>query len=143
MARHGRTFMMAVGFVLVSAGTAQAKDLCLAVPGIASGVIVGKGFKSPGKNQCKPFNGFESNGTHFVAGVGCRSADGDLLRLSFTMYASSSSLPNPMTVFCGIPHPDLTGGTCLAIGGTPSNTADELFEGTSSASAEACTVDVP
>ena len=146
MSRNTASVIVALGLVLGSAPMAAARDLCVTIPGL-SPVIVGKNFYIPMPNRCKPFTGFIAGGQWFGSGAGCTSADGDFFRLSFTAHKSPTA-PAPsatlITVFCSIPRPALTGGSCLYTLSVPSNTDNEWYEGTDSdASAQPCTVEVP
>jgi hypothetical protein len=158
MGRITASLIVALGLVLGSAPMAGAKDLCVTIPGLlttsSGGFVVGKYFTVPQRDRCKPFTGFVvtpgggPGGDWFVSGVGCTSADGGFFRLSFTAYmspaAASSVSANPFTVFCSIPRPSLTGGTCLHTLAVPSHTDNELFDGTEAdAAAEPCKVAVP
>ncbi|MBI3247572.1 MAG: hypothetical protein HYZ50_13800 [Deltaproteobacteria bacterium] len=140
--RHGRTLLMALGFIFASVVPASAKDLC--IDGFFSSPIVGRGFRIPPSNQCKPFNGFTTDGSYFVAGAGCTtSAAGGFLRLSFTAHATTGGTQNPYTIFCGLPLPSLIGGTCLYTYAYAPSIGDEIAEATTPVSARTCTANVP
>ena len=71
-----------VGLVLGLAERALAADLCIALNGTET--VVGKSFKVPKKNTCRPFVGFEErNGSYAatVTGDGCVAADGQAMGL--------------------------------------------------------------
>src|SRR5215510_1805269 len=99
-----------------SASLAQAADLCVQVHlpmGTFQGHLVGKGFKVPSKNKCKPFNGFMEPGHHFGAmavGTGCTKADGSLFRLHVTTHAADSSVTRSWA--CNFVLPGMSIGNC-------------------------------
>jgi len=69
-----------LGIVLGAAAPAWA-DLCLTVP---QGTYVGRGFNVPRRNKCRSFIGFRRGSRDGVSGVGCTTADGSRLSLSYT-----------------------------------------------------------
>ena len=86
--------MLIVTLGIVCAGGANAADLCVAFS--AGGVIAGKGFTLPPKdeekNTCKPFNGVEQGGLFGgVTGTGCVDSQGNTFILH---YAYHNCLPN-------------------------------------------------
>jgi hypothetical protein len=148
--QYGRLLVSIVvlGLVLATGATAQA-DLCLNIADIF-GVpvsLVGKKFKVPPKNQCKPFNGFTTGGfSTFVVGTGCTSADGFAFHLAFTAHnpsAESSFLPSTVTGYCGFILPGLGAGSCRGTEAFANKADDELFGWSSFASGQSCTVNVP
>jgi hypothetical protein len=86
--------MLIVTLGIVCAGGANAADLCVAFS--AGGVIAGKGFTLPPKdeekNTCKPFNGVEQGGLFGgVTGTGCVDSQGNTFILHYTYH---NCLPN-------------------------------------------------
>lgn len=147
--RKGRPPIAALGLVLATVVTAQAKDLCINIASIfgVSVSLVGKGFQVPPKNRCKPFTGFTPGGfSTFVVGTGCTSADGFAFHLSFTAHNTSAEtffLPSTITGYCGLILPGLGAGSCRGTGTFADEPSDELFSWSSSASGQSCTVNVP
>lgn len=147
--RTGRTLVLALGFILATLATAQAADLCLNVESIfgVSVSLVGKGFRVPPKNTCKPFSGFTPGGfSSFVVGTGCTSVDGFAFHLSFMAHntnAESLFLPSTLTGACGFILPGLGAGSCKGTGAFADGADDELFSWSSAASGQPCTVNVP
>ena len=73
---------------------ALAKDYCFlwTVNG-AQRLVVGKGFKLPGKGKCKPFIGYEAStaaGRLVWSGAACTSDDATLVHINLTGGPSSS-----------------------------------------------------
>jgi hypothetical protein len=145
MLRKDPRLVLALALVLVTVVPVQARDLCLTIPnffGVAP--LVGKGFRVPPRNRCKPFNGFttaQAGLPTFVVGTGCTSADGFAFHLAFTAHTTTTG--NPVTGYCGFILPGLGAGSCVGTDAVASAPSDELFAQTSSASGQACTVDVP
>jgi hypothetical protein len=135
--------VLALGLVLATVATAQAADLCLSIPNFfGQAPLVGKKFRVPPKNQCKPFNGFTQGGfSSFVAGMGCTSADGFAFHLSFTAHNTASG--DTLTGYCGFILPGLGAGSCVGTEAIAAPLDNELFATSSSASGQPCTVNVP
>ena len=137
MLHRERTLVVALGLVVASALSAEAMDLCVDSGGYT---YVGKKFKVPLRNQCKPFNGFTADRDWFVTGTGCTSEKGDFFRLQYTANGTSGHVT--FSVYCGIPLPSLTGGTCLFTEVDGDNT--EISKGTQTGVAAApCLINVP
>jgi hypothetical protein len=143
MTRTGRTLVMAIALISMGLVSAHAKDLCLDTATFGAGGIVGKNFKIPGKNKCKPFAGFTLGGTYFVSGSGCTSASGDVFHLAITAAAANIAFASPYTFSCTLPLPTLSGGTCVSTWAFADSPGDELSEANEPASAAVCSVDVP
>lgn len=141
--RTRRTLILALGFVFATVATTRASDLCLNIPSFFGQIpLVGKKFRVPPKNQCKPFNGFTRGGfSSFVVGTGCTSADGFALHLSFTVHNTSSG--DTITGYCGFILPGLGAGSCKGTATFANEANDELFSWSSAASGQSCTVNVP
>jgi hypothetical protein len=83
---------------------ALAGDLCIDAqsnpPTLAAPVIIGRGFKIPKKNKCKPFMGVMATSIparpSAVTGAACTSFDG--LNVTFTLVAT---LPPPDSTHAG------------------------------------------
>lgn len=74
---------LVVALVLGLGGVSLADDLCISLNG--TDTIVGKNFKVPKKNTCRPFIGFEEgNGfyTATVTGAACVASDGTAMGLN-------------------------------------------------------------
>jgi hypothetical protein len=81
-----RTSTVVVALVLGLGGPSLADDLCISLNG--TDTIVGKSFKVPKKNTCRPFVGFEEgNGfyTASVTGAACVAADGTAMGLNLVL----------------------------------------------------------
>ena len=145
MFTKGRTLILVLALVLATAAAVQARDLCLTIPNFFGAVpLVGKGFRVPPRNRCKPFNGFTQGGSGiptFVAGTGCTSADGFAFHLAFTAHSTTSG--NPLTGYCAFILPGLGAGSCVGTETVASSVNDEIFSQTSSTSGQPCTIDVP
>ena len=87
---------------------ASATDLCIDLTNFSL-VFVGKAFLVPRKNTCKPFMGFLSSGA-MVAGAGCTSADGQLLRIHVTAHGADANFFHSYE--CDFLLPSFTGGNC-------------------------------
>lgn len=88
MLRTGRILMTALGFLCLGLTSARAADLCLSYDG-GGGIIVGKAFRIPSPNKCKPFHGFEVGGLEgMVTGTGCTTSNGGsfILHYSYNNY---------------------------------------------------------
>jgi len=143
MLRTTRAPILALGLVLATTATAQARDLCLTLDSIlGSSIVVGKGFAAPGKNRCKPFNGFTSTTNNFyvVAGTGCTSADGFTLNLHFTAQRASGGVS--VSAICGFNAPTGNGG-CSGWIANPGSQPELLEYAGRTATVQPCTVDVP
>ena len=78
-----RTSTLIVALVFGLSGLSLADDLCISLNG--TDTIVGKSFKVPKKNTCRPFVGFEEgNGfyTATVTGAACVGSDGMAMGLN-------------------------------------------------------------
>jgi hypothetical protein len=78
-----RSSTLVVALVLGLVGHSLADDLCVSLNG--TDTIVGKNFKVPKKNTCKPFIGFEQRGgfyTATVTGAACVASDGTAMGLN-------------------------------------------------------------
>ena len=93
------TFAMAATLMAGLAGAAHASDYCIDVFDGGTYTVVGKGFRVPGKNRCKPFMGFTTQGFD-VTGSACTAADGSHMQVVLTESArgSGSSSIYHMTV---------------------------------------------
>jgi hypothetical protein len=133
------------GLVLTTIGVAEAKDLCITTNLFGNDGIVGQGFSIPGKNRCKPFNGFVGSGPDWIAtGTGCTNADGSLFRVSIIGTTSSTNNSNPIHLNCTLPQPALTGGSCLITLGFPADPSNEMISVTTTGvSAQRCDREVP
>jgi hypothetical protein len=131
--------------LLLTVAPAHAADLCLSIPNFFGVTpLVGKGFRVPSRNRCKPFNGFtlgSSGFPSFVVGTGCTSADGFAFHLAFT--AHNTTTGNPLTGSCSFILPGLGAGSCAGTDTVASSVNDEVFAQTSSASGQSCRIDVP
>lgn len=72
---------------LASACVAWAGDLCIDASGgqppfLENPIIIGRSFKLPKKNKCKPFNGVVVGFRSAVTGTACASADGTQVTMS-------------------------------------------------------------
>jgi hypothetical protein len=143
MTRNGCTLAMAIALISFGLASAHAKDLCVSTATFGAGGVVGKNFKVPGKNKCKPFHGFTLGGTYFVHGSGCTSASGDVFHLAITAAAASNAFASPYTFSCTLPLPTLSGGTCASTWAFADSPGDELSEADEPGSAAVCSVDVP
>jgi hypothetical protein len=142
--RKARTPVLALALVLVSVGTAQAKDLCLTFFSAFTGyTFVGKQFSIPGKNRCKAFHGFTRaiGESSLLSGTGCTSADGSTFSLQFT--AQVTTFNEFRSFLCGFNVP--TGnGACSGLLGFPNSPDNELNTVPPlTATVQQCTVDVP
>ena len=136
MLHRERTLVVALGLVVASALSAEAMDLCVVVN---PSTTIGKKFKVPLRNQCKPFNGFTSDGLWFVTGTGCTDADGKFFRLQYT---ANATIGHTMEgAYCGIPLPSLSGGTCVVTGVT--GETNSVFSFTDIVDAAPCIINVP
>jgi hypothetical protein len=138
---------LALGLVFATVATAQAKDLCINIPNFfgPNAPLVGKKFRVPPKNQCKPFNGFTpSSVPFFVVGTGCMSPDGFTFYLAFTGHSGqgASAVVNTVTGACGFNAPTMNGG-CVLTSTVADYPADELFSFSFTATGQTCTVNVP
>jgi hypothetical protein len=119
--RTARTSIRALAIVLsclTIASGAQARDLCFEIPnffGITT--LVGKGFRLPSRNKCKPFQGF-TQGPIFALVTGTWTAS------------------------CAFNLPPLV-GACSGTLAIPGSDDDELFPVPSSASGGTCIGTVP
>jgi hypothetical protein len=142
--RTTRTPVLALALVLVSVGTAQAKDLCLTFSNAFTGyTFVGKQFSIPGKNRCKPFNGFTLalGESSLLSGTGCTSADGSTFSLQFT--AQVTTFNEFRSFLCGFNRPTRN-GACSGLLGFPNSPDNELNTVPAlTATVQECTVDVP
>ena len=80
------------GLLLALSVPVLADDLCIALD--ASNVVVGKHFKVPKKNTCRPFTGFAVRGGFYTASVvgdGCVGADGTTMGLGLVATIPGSS----------------------------------------------------
>jgi len=135
-----RSLVFALGLLVVTTSVAQATDLCVTAG--ASGITwVGKKFTIPPKNQCKPFIGFREDASYFLTGMGCTRADGGFLRLQFTE-TTTSAPESTDSIFCGIPLPSLSGGSCVGTLLFLPNGVTSIA-GSGDISASRCTVNVP
>jgi hypothetical protein len=81
-----RTSTVVVALVLGLNGRSLAGDLCISLNG--TDTIVGKNFKVPKNDTCRPFLGFEeSNGFYAatVTGAACVGADGTAMGLNLLL----------------------------------------------------------
>jgi hypothetical protein len=81
-----RTSTLVMALVLGLRGLSLADDLCISLNG--TNTIVGKNFKVPKKNTCRPFVGFEQgNGfyTATVTGAACVASDGTAMGLDLVL----------------------------------------------------------
>ena len=81
-----RTSTLALALVLGLGGLSLADDLCISLNGTAT--IVGKSFKVPKKNTCRPFVGFEQGSgfyTATVTGAACVASDGTAMGLDLVL----------------------------------------------------------
>jgi hypothetical protein len=81
-----RRSTLVVALVLGLGGLSLAADLCISLNG--TDTIVGKNFKVPKKNTCRPFVGFaQSSGfyTATVTGAACVGADGTAMGLNLVV----------------------------------------------------------
>ena len=81
-----RTSTLVVALVLGLSGLSRADDLCVSLNG--TDTIVGKNFRMPKKNTCRPFVGFEQgNGfyTATVTGAACVGSDGTAMGLNLAL----------------------------------------------------------
>jgi hypothetical protein len=81
-----RTSTLVMALVLGLGGLSLADDLCISLNG--TDTIVGKNFKVPKKNTCRPFVGFEQgNGfyTATVTGAACVASDGTAMGLDLVL----------------------------------------------------------
>ena len=104
-------FRLVTALVLaIPASAAWAADLCISSEtfGATNGPMVGKRFKVPPRNQCKPFNGFILG--EVVTGTGCTTADGALLRIHFTAHSVDSEFAQ--IGLCNFALPAMTTGNC-------------------------------
>jgi hypothetical protein len=87
---------MAVALMAGLAGVARASDYCIDVTDggpLSAYTLVGKGFRVPGKNRCKPFMGFTSQ-TFDVTGSACTTADGSHMYVVLTESARGTGATN-------------------------------------------------
>ena len=146
--RSRRGSLLASALLLATATTAEAKDLCISVPaglGWTTGsgtALVGKGFRVPGRNRCKPFSGIQRDYGPAV-GTGCTSTDGFTFTLHVTMHRNVGTFGG-VSVFmtCGFNVPTGNGG-CGGWVAVPEASDDELSDVSSTATMEPCTVNVP
>jgi len=89
MATMVKALVIAVAVVLGSIAPASAADLCLQD---SSGVLfVAKGFRVPGKGQCKPFNGYLAGSLVMVTGGACGTSNTDEIFVTLTLGVGSLS----------------------------------------------------
>lgn len=120
MLHKSRLLMVALGLVCVSATSAPALDLCFEYS--TGGRSVGKKFKIPPKNQCKPFNGFEDRDYGgLLTGTGCTSATGEVFLLHYSFHDNNTTYPQSSyfeSGVCRVPLPIEPGGNSGACTGT-------------------------
>ncbi len=120
MFHKGRMLLAALGLVGASVAGAQA-DLCFDYS-TGGGTSVGKGFKIPAPNQCKPFNGFEyKTEGGMLTGTGCTSATGEVFILHYSYHDNKTSYPQSSyfeSGVCRVPLPLSPGGNSGACTGT-------------------------
>ena len=117
--RYRMQGVLALVLVLGAAGVAHAANFCVN-PETAddhASLAVGEAFTVPARNSCRPFNGFDlvaGPGTRLVTGTACRSADGNTLRVAYTVHVSDLPAPiDPLFVSMKLPYPSLAGGTAI------------------------------
>lgn len=142
MHRIARTSVLSVFVLVLGAGPAVAKDLCLNLPAVTGLVVYGfQEFTVPAKNKCKPVQGATTVQGFVLSGSACTSADGTMLRLGFTAHANSAATVT-FDAGCNIPLPSLAGGTCQGTSFAPGATQEVgTFSGL--ASVAFCTATVP
>jgi hypothetical protein len=141
-----KSSFLALAIALASLGTtattAKAVDLCFSYQG--GGSIVAKGFKVPRRNRCTPFNGFQVVGGGGFTGVGCTSADGAQMILSYRLQddrrgptgyfeAGTCRIPVSLTPGAGVGG---CSGTAISAPGTAVHFVDV-------ATIRLCNIDVP
>jgi hypothetical protein len=107
MRRLGRIIVIACAST-VAASPVWASDLCINSTVFAS-PLVAKNLTVPGKNRCKPLHGFTPFG--MAVGTACRTPDGELLRIHFTIHLSDSDAT--ALAACNFNVPELTGNCRL------------------------------
>src|SRR5262245_59427734 len=118
---------------LLAASPALAADLC--INSAVLGLVVGKGFTLPSKNKCKPFVGFGFGG--MAAGTGCRTADGSLFRLHYTLHKADQDVTE--SVACNFHIPLSMGGGCRVRSILDVNAGHAIIDLVDSATAGPCT----
>src|SRR5262245_38020067 len=109
MRRLGRALTIACAST-IAASPVWASDLCVSSSIFAS-PLVARNLTVPGKNVCKPLHGFTPGG--MVAGTACRTPDGELLRIHFSIHLADS---NAMALgACNFNVPELTGNCRLKV----------------------------
>ena len=100
--------LTAVFALAIAPSPALAVDLCLFDGNIFGELIIGKNFKVPLKNTCKPFNGFYHSA--MIVGTGCTNHDGSLFRLHFTLHQADHDVF--ASAACNFVLPGVDGGNC-------------------------------
>ena len=146
---HGtsRIATMALGFLLATAASLEARDLCIRKFTVAS-PLVAKNFKVPAKNKCAAFGGFASGGIYFLTGSACTNPSGS--QFSVQVVGIRAGTPpvgelNGFTYFCVLSLPlSSASGTCTGTGiFAASNDNEILPSGVEPATASTCSVNVP
>jgi hypothetical protein len=97
------TVAMAATLALTLTGTARASDYCLQFNAVGDYEVIGKGFRLPPKNRCKPFGGFSSY-TGVLSGTACTEADGLHTRIVATE-AYETGITYVLSVVLDLQHP--------------------------------------